>query len=56
MSEVANTENINIYESFNLMDVMSKCPYNNDEEALTDLKKCFLHCVSVPIIIIMLAY
>ena len=56
MSEVANTENINIYESFNLMDVMSKCPYKDEDEALADLKKCFVHCVSVPPVFMIKSY
>ena len=56
MSGVANTENINIYESFNLIDLRHKCPYKNDEEALADLKRCFVHCEVVPPIFMIKSY
>lgn len=50
------SETINIYESFNLIDVMHKCPYADDAEALTDLKKCFVHCVNVPPVFMIKSY
>ena len=56
MSDVAQSETINIYESFNLIDVMHKCPYADDAEALTDLKKCFVHCVNVPPVFMIKSY
>ena len=56
MSDVAQSETINIYESFNLIDVMHKCPYVDDAEALTDLKKCFVHCVNVPPVFMIKSY
>ena len=53
MAEVGNTESINISESFNLIDLRHKCPYQNDEEALADLKRCFVHCeVVLPVFMI----
>ena len=55
MSHVT-TESINIYDKFNLMDVMSKCPYKDEDEALADLKKCFVHCVSVPPVFMIKSY
>ena len=46
---------IDIYEKFNLMDIMRKCPYakevlsgENIEQAIDDLKKVFCCCQSVP--------
>ena len=55
MSEVT-TESINIYESFNLIDLRHKCPYRDEGEALADLKKCFVHCEVVPPVFMIKSY
>ena len=48
-------ERINIYDSFNLIDIMQKCPYADNaltddkiDEAVRDLQKVFCYCQSVP--------
>ena len=43
------SERINVDDEFNLIGIRSKCPYDNrsDEEAINDLKKCFVYCESV---------
>ena len=48
-------ERINIYDSFNLIDIMQKCPYSKDaltedkiDEAVRDLQKVFCYCQGVP--------
>ena len=52
-----NTEvRIDIYDEFNLIDVMKKCPYNNDEDAISDLKRCLVYCQSVPPIYMIKSY
>ena len=39
---------IDINDEFNLIDVRARCPYKEEEEALKDLKRCFVYCESVP--------
>ena len=56
MSEVQLSETINVFDEFNLIDVRRKCPYADDAEALTDLKKCFVHCVNVPPVFMIKSY
>ena len=57
MSEVANQQTgktsekrIDIYDSFNLIDLRKKTPYKkkNISEAIYDLKRCFVYCESAP--------
>ena len=45
-----DSERINIYDSFNLMDIMNKAPYKkkNINEAINDLKRCLVYCISAP--------
>ena len=50
------TETINVFDEFNLIDVRRKCPYADDAEALTDLKKCFVHCEHVPPVFMLKSY
>ena len=56
MSEVQLSESINVFDEFNLIDVRRKCPYADDAEALTDLKKCFVHCEHVPPVFMLKSY
>lgn len=56
-------ERINIYDKFNLMDIMRKCPYSKEmlreeeiKEALQDLAKVFCHCQSVPPVYMIKSY
>jgi len=41
---------IDIYDSFNLIDMMNKAPYKkkNINEAINDLKRCLVYCISAP--------
>ena len=43
-------ERVDVNDEFNLIDIRNKCPYDDrsDEEAINDLKKCFVYCESVP--------
>ena len=60
MSKITSTEDsknhpqaqsatrIDIYDKFNLMDLMNKAPYTKMNEAIDDLKRCFVYCISAP--------
>ena len=52
------SERIDVNDEFNLIDIRSKCPYDNrsDEEAINDLKKCFVYCESVPPVFMIKTY
>ena len=39
---------IDVCDGFNLIDVMKKCPYSDEKDAINDLKKCLVYCQSVP--------
>ena len=56
MSKVPQSESINIYDKFNLIDLRHKCPYKDEDEALADLKKCFVHCEVVPPVFMIKSY
>ena len=44
----ASKMRIDIYDKFNLMDLMNKAPYTKMNEAIDDLKRCFVYCISAP--------
>lgn len=37
-----------VSEKFNLIDMRKNCPYEDEKEAVKDLKRCFVYCESVP--------
>ena len=39
---------IDVCSDFNLIDIMKKCPYQNENDALRHLKQCLVYCQSVP--------
>lgn len=47
---------IDIYDEFNLIDVMKKCPYKEEKEAVEDLKRCLVYCQSVPPVYMIKSY
>ena len=47
----ASKMRIDIYDKFNLMDLMNKAPYNKLKEAINDLKKCFVYCISAVVMV-----
>ena len=47
---------IDICDSFNLIDIMNKCPYQTEVEALEDLKRCLVYCQSVPPVYMIKSY
>lgn len=57
------TSTINIYDSFNLLDIMQKSPYSKDvlttenlNEAINDLQKVLCYCASVPPVFMIKSY
>ena len=56
MQKLTQSESINIYDKFNLIDLRHKCPYKDEDEALADLKKCFVHCEVVPPVFMIKSY
>ena len=47
---------IDINDDFNLIDMMNKCPYKNDDEAVNDLQRCLVYCISVPPVYMIKSY
>ena len=47
---------IDICDQFNLIDVRKKCPYKDEDEAVKDLKRCFVYCESVPPVYMIKSY
>lgn len=39
---------IDINDNFNLIDIMNKYPYKKIDDAVNDLKRCLVYCISVP--------
>ena len=63
MKQLMISKSINIYDSFNLLDIMQKCPYTKDclnqayiNAAIIDLKRVFCYCASVPPIYMIKSY
>ena len=47
---------IDINDEFNLIDMMNKCPYDNLNDALKDLQRCLVYCISVPPVYMIKSY
>ena len=62
-STTSNTSSINIYESFNLIDIRNKVPYakevltsENINEAINDLQRVFCYCEVIPPVYMLKSY
>lgn len=47
---------IDVCSDFNLIDIMKKCPYQNENDALRHLKQCLVYCQSVPPVYMIKSY
>ena len=43
-----SNDRIDVRDEFNLLNIMEKCPYEDETKAVADLKRCLVYCVAAP--------
>ena len=55
-TKVTSSDRIDVRDNFNLLDYRAKCPYEDETQAVADLKRCLVYCEVVPPIYMIKTY
>lgn len=47
-TKVTTSDRIDVRDNFNLLDYRTNCPYDDEAQAVADLKRCLVYCEVVP--------
>ena len=55
-TKVTTSDRIDVRDNFNLLDYRTNCPYDDEAQAVADLKRCLVYCEVVPPIYMIKTY